>query len=423
MPLPNISKIRLNMRFDSILIAAYNPVSGLNQRLLVDNATGALLTATTFAGVMDVDIVANSIGLATEATLAALSAKITACDTTGLATEATLAGLAGTDFATETTLAAFRDKISVDRYNNIRNVASDVGNQSLHTSLVKKEIWGDDYLLFFDDAEGDSGTTTPYPPTVKWLPSFNRQPYTIAANVVAYRTDWSGVPPKEGNSMIILENENDQLHGVSEADAYVKLGEIDEKKISIELWWNYIRNDNYTPTDAVYVTLGFYQFMPVIAGNGFQERRFLVRYYITALGVCKWQYYNAGGTWTDIVDDYRPFAETNTVWNANDRTCWNYAKLTVNCGVGDDYKYLEFTSNDSTWAINQDCSNNFIGSTTSQMRSALCPYIMGRFACSLVSGEVWLGALCIDKVRVYCNDLQSYKIGTAASYGQKIAQG
>ena len=237
------------------------------------------------------------------------------------------------------------------------------------------------------------------------------------------------IPPKEGNWMLELKNVHPSEHQVVGADAYTKLGEIDEKRMSIELWWT---GCSFDPGESEFnnvtaIAFGFYQYYINAAGNQSTRRTFIVRLLVpgAAGGLPRWEYYNNAGGWTAIDDDARQVAGlTWTPWNDDDRFCWQYSKLTINLDYENDgtYQYESLTVNDTTWPINADCETTALG--VGVFQSALVPYLYSQFSASLydVAEEEWQGFTYVDQINVWANDMQNYG-AAATAFGQKSGPG
>jgi hypothetical protein len=146
------------------------------------------------------------------------------------------------------------EQITTDRDgNDVSKLSSDVSSRALHVSEAKKEIWSDDYLLWYDDMETKSGACI----MCKWRGGFYEQPYTVPAGTVGMadyvQGDWPDatgvhpyyIPPKEGNWMLRLRTGPGQQDDLLGADCYTKLGEIDNKRIMPKKWNLYVDNEDF----------------------------------------------------------------------------------------------------------------------------------------------------------------------------------
>jgi len=312
-----------------------------------------------------------------------------------------------------------------DRSGTAQAPSQDVSSRAVHTAEAKPEIFSDDWLHWYDDMETKSGAGCRI---CKWLPGLNQMPFNqgVGTSTVGYVETGNGdtIPPKEGNWMLQLKNVHPSEGTAVGCDAYTKLGEIDEKRVSMELWMTGVKTDQEFLNDTAFA-FGFYQFYTNAAATQSTMRTFLIRYFIPAAALPEWQYYDAGGGWTTIAVDPRPAASMkNADWNANDYFCWHYLKLTVNLDYADDgtYNYESFTFNDTTWAIDAACETTALGATVDM--SALCPYVYGRAPATLYdeTEEEYQAFTYVDAVKVYCNDLQEYG-GDPNTYGQKTGPG
>lgn len=331
---------------------------------------------------------------------------------------------------------AFMPSGGTDRYLTATTASVDESNRALHSSEVIKDIWSDDYLLWFDDMETKSGGGLT---ANKWLPALNEPPFNVANALRHYDEgvlpDGQGgywIPPKEGNWMLLLYDFADQQPAMSAGDVYTKLGEIDNKRVSFEVWWtlagtNALMDEQsdfpYTP-----FAMGFYQFSPDAVSAGYNERIFIVRLYKPGLNVpAQWEYYDAFGAWVPIALDDRQWGSCQFgLWGIDDHYCWHYSKITINLDYEDDgtYNYEGFTVDDTYYPIDAPCNDTYIPVISpALLKSGLLPYLYGEFKCDWPWGEgVWKGMICFDMAKVYCNDLVEYN-AAPATYGQKLVQG
>lgn len=291
----------------------------------------------------------------------------------------------------------------------------------------KKEIWSDDWLHWYDDMETKNGGGLT---TNKWRPNFNVSPFNVNDGMRLYvegdvaQTGVDGpyyAYPKEGNHMLKLSNVGAEEEGIVEADAYTKLAMITNKTASLELWFSGRKNDsaavNWTP-----FAFGFYHYMPNEIYTQYYQNIFLVRYYIPVAGQLPvWQFYNAAASWQTIGSDVRPAAGISANWQDDDILCWNYLKLDVDIArTSNTYEYKDFTANDTTYEIDNDCRTNNIGIGVNSPMAALCPYVYMSAPANYASGEGYYeGAAYVDNVKVYLNNLQDYAGTTPYYWGQR----
>jgi len=296
-------------------------------------------------------------------------------------------------------------------------------SKSLTVNKAKKEIYSNDYLLWFDDCETKSGAGL----TVnKWIPGLSEMPFNqgVGTSFINYVQGGQSntVPPKEGDWMLELANTHPTEGTGVGCDAYTKLGEIDEKRVSLELWFTGVSVDAAYTNDTTFA-MGFYQFYTNALATQSTMRTFIVRLFIPGAGLPRWEYWNNAGGWTDIDDDPRQIASVKFGdWNANDVYCWHYAKLTINLDYENDgtYNYESFTVDDTTWEIDAACNETALAAGTD--KSALCPYVYGRAPATLAYGDDFKAETYVDCVKVYANDMQEYGPATS-TFGQKAGPG
>lgn len=302
--------------------------------------------------------------------------------------------------------------------------------RSLHTSEVKPEIWGDEYLLWEDRMETLSGGGLT---TCKWVGPTNWPPFNCNTGSTKYvEGDLIGpapgapyfIPPFEGNWMLKLYKESEEANALVESDCITKLGEIDQKKLSIELRFSG-RKTSVDMTNSVPFAFGFYQYSPNAAGDAFNRRMFLARLRVPPAGLPEWQFYNSAGVWQVIDEDARQVRSVSPFWPANDYFCWHYAKLTVNVNApaGHGYMIDSLTVDDTTWQLHEHAFEDVLPGPPPTPMSGLCPYLYMQAPAFEGAVEIgYIGAMLVDKVQVWANELEDDN-ALAADYGQKVEMG
>lgn len=299
-----------------------------------------------------------------------------------------------------------------DRYGNMPVSPADT-TKSLKVIQGKPEIWSDDYLLWYDDMETKSGDNQT---TCKWIAAPNWTPFSVPISFRRYVEGvyyWGSheypylVPPKEGNSMLKLYNEGEEMGELVEADCYTKLGLISNKVVSLEFWFSLIKDEtdqrNYTP-----IAFGFFQFYPDDAYTQYYVTKYLVQLFVPAAGFPPvWSRYDNLGNWPAIGRDVRQMDSVSPPWPTLDLYCWHYAKLTIDANINDPM-ILRLTIDDTTWEINEPPYTETVGQELGTPMAAICPYFYTQSICLLNTVEYPdvfdQGGLLIDSVKVYVND-------------------
>jgi len=305
-----------------------------------------------------------------------------------------------------------------DRYFNMPVSPADV-TTPLKVMEGKKEIWSDDFLYWYDDCETKSGGGCSI---CKWLTDTDVDPAgdgwdplacpqgNSTVGYVEFDSPGSAtftVRPYEGNWFMKLGASYYGEPGtLTAAECYTKLGEITEKRMSLEFWFSPGGFSFYPVAGhpAYGLLFGFYLFDQ----RRNTEKRYLIRYNCQILA---WQYYNNAAAWVTIALDTRPVAAGRVgVWNPSATWSWQYIKL---CIDDIDEEISSLTYQDTTYAIGTAVHTT----AGTGGRSGLIPYLAAELACGYAEGEDYVGAIYFDNIKIYINDLELYHDGPG-NFGQ-----